>query len=66
MATKPPSIDTPPQAESQAEPQMEPVAVSVATATPSTEQLAESPTWGQGGRYVINPKGERVLAAPEE
>lgn len=32
---------------------------------PTTEQLAQSPNWGQGGSYIINQDGERVLANQE-
>lgn len=31
-----------------------------------TEQLTQTPNWGQGGRYIINKKGERVLAPDQE
>lgn len=39
-----------------------------AQAPPQLEVLdfTTSPNWGIGGRYIINPKGERVPAPTEE
>lgn len=41
----------------------QPQAAAASPTVPSTEQLAQSPNWGAGGRFVINSAGQRVPAS---
>lgn len=36
------------------------------SATPTPADYTTSPTWGQGGRFIINGAGDRVPAPDQE
>lgn len=58
---KHPTTSTPPTPGTDGASQRQAAATS--PAVPSTEQLAQSPTWGTGGCFVVDSAGQRVPAS---